>query len=190
MNINQSLPPETLLSSFKRLDTKQVVKVRAVCKRWLELITDDVSFWRILNLSVPSFESSLSVIDQFDKASGSTLREVSIQVQEGPTYSDLVLVVDSLQMSSQSDLVLILKLLHLSWSLVGAITELLLSNLPYLVDVRFGVHVEHQRVRLLRETSQSFLGPCKCSGYQSLLGFPSTTVVSFYLSPPSETSWN
>lgn len=88
MSINQTLPSETLLSSFESLDTKQVVKAREVCRKWLELINEDRQFWKVIDISVTKLETSLSVIRQFDERSSFTLQEVSVQIHDFTKDSD------------------------------------------------------------------------------------------------------
>jgi len=81
---NKALLPETLLSTFKRLTPQQVVKVREVCKQWLELVNENRALWRILEISkVRSPEEAQAVLDQYDERSGSTLEAVSVRMELG-----------------------------------------------------------------------------------------------------------
>jgi len=80
MNINSVLPPETLLSTFNRLDSGQVVKARAVCKHWSEVINDTQSLWKVFRLEA-TLEQVLAGIDYFDGRNGSTLEQVFIDIK-------------------------------------------------------------------------------------------------------------
>jgi len=105
MNISKILPSKTLLSSFNRLETREVVQIGRVSKHWCELINENRIFWRILELQMISLKSRLSALEQFNQRRDSTLREASIQTQEAPTHSNLFSVIGSLQTSSESLLV-------------------------------------------------------------------------------------
>lgn len=45
-----TLPPDVLLSIFKKLESNEMLQVRTVCREWLELIDEHKSLWRRLDL--------------------------------------------------------------------------------------------------------------------------------------------
>lgn len=71
-----------MLSSFKCLETREVVEARGVCKRWSGIINENRPLWRILAFSSRTSEEARAVVDQFDEKSGSTIEEVKIKICE------------------------------------------------------------------------------------------------------------
>ena len=150
MNINDILPSENLLAVFRRLDTREVVKIREVCKLWWELIDENRMFWRILELSLRTLEETESTLIQFDEKSGSTLEELSFKVkwEESRNFNSLA---QSILKSSQA--LQVLKMISVAPpseynETLYILTGSLILDLPNLVDFRasrgFG------KVKLLR----------------------------------------
>jgi len=79
--INHVLPPENFLLTFKCLETKEVMKAREVCRFWGILVDENKALWRIIELSGKGLEEIQSVVEQFDKKSGSTLEEISMIIK-------------------------------------------------------------------------------------------------------------
>jgi len=50
-SINDALPSEPFLTTFKKVETGDMVKAKEVCKLWWNLIDDSRIFWRVVNLS-------------------------------------------------------------------------------------------------------------------------------------------
>jgi len=84
--INNVLPSETLLATFKTLETKEVVKVREVCRLWLKLLDENRAFWMTVLHTEGRLEEIQSVVDQSDEKSASNLEELSFKSPPSSSY--------------------------------------------------------------------------------------------------------
>jgi len=134
--INEVLPSETLLTTFKKLGTKEVMKAIEVCKLWWKLVDENKALWRILVLLKEELEETKSIVDYFDEKSGSTLEEISLVVKgEGDQGSEQL--AESILKSSRS-----LRICNTTLKGVGSqtfrtlriLSGSLLPKLPNLVD--------------------------------------------------------
>lgn len=87
--INDGLPSEALLTILKNLKTREVVKMRAICKLWSKLVDENRTFWRDSELQESNQEDIEAAVNQFDEKSGSTLEEIRIVLKEGRKGSRL-----------------------------------------------------------------------------------------------------
>jgi len=132
--INDVLPSETLLTTFKSLDTREVLKVREVCKLWLKLVDENRTFSRCLILTDRTSTEIEVVLNQFDEKSGSTLEEIAIETINGSSQ-DSSQILKSLQKSRTT-----LSVINLKFTFVYSpeefchLTSSLLLELPNLVD--------------------------------------------------------
>lgn len=88
----ERLSSHLFLSIFKWLDSVQVVKIRPVCQKWLEIIEEYRSLWRRPILPRRKKGWPISTLELFDSKSQSTLEEVqfSLPKLESEEYSLLV----------------------------------------------------------------------------------------------------
>jgi len=136
--INDVLPSETIPSTFKNLETKEVVKAREICKLWLKLVDETKTFWRILKLLEGSLEEIQSTLDQFDEKSGSTLEEISFAVKREQSQ-DFNQLANTILKSNQSLQVVIITLKAYSSHVpqeIKILADSLLLGLPHLVHFR------------------------------------------------------
>jgi len=148
MSINDILPSEILVSAFKRLNSKQVVQVREVCKEWQKLVDENRMFWRILVLSIETFEGAQAVMDQFDEKSGSTMEGVELEINRLIWQTQGL--IHSLQNSRASLSTVVIKV-PLPGGIGESLAETLLLTLPNLADFRVG-NLNLRRCQLLRVT--------------------------------------
>lgn len=80
------LTSEILLPIFKRLESLEMIKVMRVCKRWLEIIDGNQSLWRELILPDRKKDWSCQPLKLFDKKSCSSLRRVSMRVDDEAAF--------------------------------------------------------------------------------------------------------
>ena len=74
---------EMLLEFFKRLDCKERVRARVVCKEWRNIIDQNRSLWRSLDFDVDvNDEAEPKALVLFDEKSQSTLQDVSVQTTQ------------------------------------------------------------------------------------------------------------
>lgn len=73
------LSPEILLSIFLKLNSDEIVILRRISKKWLEVIDTNKSLWRELEWIEKSGDSIEKAVEMFDQKSASTLEMVSIQ---------------------------------------------------------------------------------------------------------------
>lgn len=80
----ESLSPEILLDILSKLDSHQIVVTRRTCKKWLDAIDNNTTFWKTLVwIQKDDEESALPALEMFDEKSGSALKKVSISQTSG-----------------------------------------------------------------------------------------------------------
>lgn len=99
-SINDLIPSELLFRTFQFFDEYEFVKLREICKSWLEIIDENRSLWQVVNLAREEItqydeendihnvtgegknpEWNEKVLKLFDDKSRSTLKEVSLKFE-------------------------------------------------------------------------------------------------------------
>lgn len=127
--------------TFKRLESRRVVKARVVCKIWWKLVDENKNLWRVLELRNRNLEENQSAIDQFDEKSRSTLEEISfeVEIKWEDRHLNFNQLAESILRSKQALRTFILSSRGIdnqaSESIVVLVDSLLL-NVPNLVDLK------------------------------------------------------
>jgi len=160
MNIDDVIPSDLILYIFKHLSTRQRVKIRRVRKSWEEMINKNQLFCRYLEIGGISLEEIVAAIRQFDKRSGSTSREVEVNVKSAyrSKEKDLSEMVRLLERSGTTLLVLSRK----HWDYL----TLPFSKFPNLVIARFGSFYTDMDIQVLK-TSPYVPGILQVLGLES-----------------------
>lgn len=138
------LPSEILISIFTRLDCLELVQKKRVCRKYLEIVEENPSLWRSLdllkeewNFKSPSWKPW--ILNLFDQKSQSSLKEVSIIVKFGQ-YGEVESFIKTLERSKQTleTLVIVVQAEEGFYETAKALTELsdLTWKLPNLVHCR------------------------------------------------------
>jgi len=159
--INDFLPSEILIFVFKWLNFEFVVVTRLVCRQWLQVIDESKSFWRIVELLEDSLQGHQSVIKQFDVKSDSTLKEVSIELNDDSddyTYANsLQKFSTTLKKSSESLHKFCVQVAKQrsedSNGLLEPLLQTLLPDLPRLEECRVLQEIQRYKVRVKREAA-------------------------------------
>lgn len=151
------LSSHLLLSIFKWLDSLEVVKIRPVCPKWLEIIEENRSLWRRPVLPHRKNGWQPSTLELFDRKSQSTLEDVSIHLDTG-LWRQKELLPELLERSKDS-----LRFLFIYVEDFPSISPLydLSLKLPRLVEFRVSrlIYESWSKVLLKRNETEDNDGP-------------------------------
>lgn len=77
------LPSEVLLTIFKQFNSLEMVKILGVCKDWLEIIDDNRTLWKRLELPKRDLDGgwpALPALELFSNKTRGIFQEVSMEV--------------------------------------------------------------------------------------------------------------